>query len=113
MKNKIGDPQANGATATAVQLRPLADRVVVRPLGREEMTKSGIVLPDTAKEKPQRGTVVAAGAGRRDDDGERIPMDVVVGDEVLFAKYGGTEFKHDDEDLLILSEKDILAVVGS
>jgi chaperonin GroES len=99
------------ATAAATQLRPLGDRLVVRPAGREEATKSGIVLPDTAKEKPQRGTVIAAGAGRRDDDGERIPLDVVVGDQVLFAKYAGTEFKLDDEDLLILSEKDILAVL--
>ena len=113
METKIMDPKANGATATAVQLRPLADRVVVRPSLREEMTKSGIVLPDTAKEKPQRGTVVAAGEGRRGDDGERIPLDVKVGDEVLFAKYAGSEFKLDDEELLILAEKDILAVVGS
>jgi chaperonin GroES len=107
------ETMTNGAAASVLQLRPLADRVVVRPLGREEMTKSGIVLPDTAKEKPMRGTVVAAGAGRRDDDGDRIPMDVAVGDQVLFAKYGGTEFKHDDEEFLILSEKDILAVVAS
>jgi chaperonin GroES len=77
------------------------------------MTKSGIVLPDTAKEKPQRGTVIAAGQGRRDEDGDRIPMDVSVGDEVLFAKYAGTEFKLEDEDLLILSEKDILAVISA
>jgi chaperonin GroES len=83
----------------------------VKPLGREETTKSGIVLPDTAKEKPQRGTVIAAGEGRRDDDGDRIPLDVNVGDQVLFAKYAGTEFKLDDEELLILSEKDILAVL--
>ena len=94
-----------------LQMRPLGDRIVVRPAGREDTTKSGIVLPDTAKEKPQRGTVIAAGAGRRDDDGDRIPMDVAVGDQVLFAKYAGTEFKLDDEDLLILSEKDILAVL--
>ena len=105
--------KTNGAAATAVTLTPLGDRVVIRPAGKEEMTKSGIVLPDTVKEKPQRGTVLAAGKGRRDDDGKRIEMDVQVGDEVLFAKYAGTEFKHDDEDLLILSEKDILAVVGS
>jgi chaperonin GroES len=96
---------------TATKLKPLGDRLVVRPAGREEMTKSGIVLPDTAKEKPQRGEIVAAGEGRRDDDGDRIPMDVSVGDQVLFAKYAGTEFKIDDEDLLILSEKDILAIV--
>src|SRR5688572_5045026 len=104
---------ANGVAATATHLRPLGDRVVVKPAAREEMTKSGIVLPDTAKEKPQRGTIIAAGQGRRDDDGDRIPLDVNVGDEVLFAKYAGTEFKLDDEDLLILSEKDILAVVAS
>ncbi|MFN8593856.1 MAG: co-chaperone GroES [Thermomicrobiales bacterium] len=95
----------------AINWRPLGDRVVVRPSGREETTKSGILIPDTAKEKPQRGTVVAVGAGRRDEDGERIPMDVTVGNEVLFAKYAGTELKIDDEEYLILSEKDILAVI--
>jgi chaperonin GroES len=104
--------ESNGAAATAVNLTPLGDRVVVKPLGREETTKSGIVLPDTAKEKPQRGTVVAAGPGRRDDDGDRIELDVKVGDQVLFAKYSGTEFKLDDEELLILAEKDILAIVN-
>jgi chaperonin GroES len=104
--------ETNGATATAVKLTPLGDRVVVRPLGRDETTKSGIVLPDTVKEKPQRGTVIAAGQGRRDDDGDRIPLDVQVGDQVLFAKYSGTDFKLEEEELLILSEKDILAVVG-
>ncbi len=103
--------ESNG-TAVASKLTPLGDRVVVKPAGREEMTKSGIVLPDTAKEKPQRGTIIAAGQGRRDEDGERIPLDVKVGDEVLFAKYAGTEFRLEDEDLLILSEKDILAVVS-
>jgi chaperonin GroES len=103
--------ESNGAAATATKLKPLGDRVVVKPLGREETTKSGIVLPDTAKEKPQRGTIVAAGEGRRDDDGDRIPLDVQIGDQVLFAKYAGTEFKLEDDDLLILSEKDILAVI--
>jgi chaperonin GroES len=103
--------ESNGAAATATKLKPLGDRVVIKPLGREETTKSGIVLPDTAKEKPQRGTIVAAGEGRRDDDGDRIPLDVEVGDQVLFAKYAGTEFKLDDDELLILSEKDILAVI--
>ncbi len=103
---------ADTATAVASKLKPLGDRLVVRPAGREEMTKSGIVLPDTAKEKPQRGSVIAVGEGRRDDDGDRIPMDVSVGDEVLFAKYAGTEFKIEDEDLLILSEKDILAIIS-
>jgi chaperonin GroES len=96
----------------ATQLKPLGDRLVIKPAGREETTKSGIVLPDTAKEKPQRGTILAAGDGRRDDDGKRIELDVKVGDEVLFAKYAGTEFKLEDEDLLILSEKDVLAVIG-
>jgi len=94
----------------ALKLRPLSDRVVVKPLPREEVTKSGIVLPDTAKEKPQEGEVIAAGPGRL-DDGERQPMDVKVGDKVLYAKYAGTEFKLDDDELLILSEKDILAVL--
>ena len=103
--------QSNG-TEVAAKLRPLGDRVVVRPSGREETTKSGIVIPDTAKEKPQRGTVVAVGEGRRDEDGNRIPMDVTAGAEVLFAKYSGTEFKLEDEELLILSEKDILAIVA-
>ena len=102
--------KGNG-TATAVKLQPLGDRVVVQPAEREETTKSGIVIPDTAKEKPQRGTIIAVGKGRRDEDGDRIPMDVSVGDTVLFAKYAGTEFKFEDEEYLILSEKDILAKV--
>jgi len=100
------------ATEIAAKLRPLGERVVVRPSSREETTKSGIVIPDTAKEKPQRGTIVAVGEGRRDEDGNRIEMDVTAGQEVLFAKYSGTEFKLEDEDLLILSEKDILAIVA-
>jgi chaperonin GroES len=99
------------ATATATKLRPLGDRVVIQPTPREEMTKSGIVLPDTAKEKPQEGTIIAAGPGRINDDGEREPMDVKQGDKVLYAKYAGTEFKIDNEELLIVSQKDILAVV--
>ena len=97
--------------ASATKLRPLGDRVVVKPIAREEMTKSGIVLPDTAKEKPQEGEIIAAGPGRLNDDGEREAMDVKVGDKVLYAKYAGTEFKVDDEELLIVSQKDILAVV--
>lgn len=103
--------KTNG-TAVTSKLQPLGDRVVVKPAGKEEMTKSGIVLPDTAKEKPQRGSILAIGAGRRDDDGKRIELDVKVGDEVLFAKYAGTEFKLEEEDLLILAEKDILAIVS-
>jgi chaperonin GroES len=102
---------SNGASATALKLSPLGDRVVIKPAGREETTKSGLVLPDTAKEKPQKGTIIAAGPGRRDEDGDRIELDVKVGDTVLFAKYAGTEFKLEDEDLLILAEKDILAVI--
>jgi chaperonin GroES len=95
----------------ALGLRPLGDRVVVKPLAREEVTKSGIVLPDTAKEKPQQGEVLAVGPGRILDNGDRIKMDVSTGDRVLFAKYAGTEFKLEEDELLILSEKDILAVM--
>ena len=99
------------ATASATKLRPLGDRVVIQPTPREEMTKSGIVLPDTAKEKPQEGSVIAVGPGAFDNDGKCIAIDVKVGDKVLYAKYAGTEFKVDDEELLIVSQKDILAVV--
>jgi len=100
------------AKATAsTKLRPLGDRVVVKPTEREEMTKSGIVLPDTAKEKPQEGKILATGPGRILDDGTREPMDVKVGQKVLYGKYAGTEFKVDDDDLLIVSQKDILAIV--
>jgi chaperonin GroES len=94
-----------------LKLKPLADRVVVEPTEQEEMTTSGIFVPETAKEKPQKGTVVAAGPGRRDDDGKRIPMDVAVGDRVLYAKYGGTEVKLEDQKYLILKESDILAIL--
>jgi chaperonin GroES len=99
------------ATASATKLRPLGDRVVIQPTAREEMTKSGIVLPDTAKEKPQEGTILAAGPGAFDNDGKRVAMDVKKGDKVLYAKYAGTEFKIDGDDLLIVSQKDILAIV--
>jgi chaperonin GroES len=99
------------ATATATTLRPLGDRVVIQPTPREEMTKSGIVLPDTAKEKPQEGLIIAAGPGRLNDEGQREPMDVKVGDKVLYAKYAGTEFKIEGDEYLIVSQKDILAVV--
>jgi chaperonin GroES len=100
------------ATASTTKLRPLGDRVVIQPTPREEMTKSGIVLPDTAKEKPQEGNVLAVGPGRILDDGKRETVDVKVGDKVLYAKYAGTEFKVDENELLIVSQKDILAVVG-
>ncbi len=98
-------------SGTATGLKPLGDRLVVKPTPREEMTKSGIVLPDTAKERPQEGTIMAAGPGRTLDDGSREAMDVSVGQKILFQKYAGTEFKLDDEELLILSQKDILAVI--
>lgn len=93
----------------AIKLQPLADRLVVKPIEREEVTKSGIVLPDTAKEKPQEGEVVAAGPGRLSEDGKRIAMDVKVGDIVIYAKYGGTEIKVDNQELIILRESDVLA----
>ncbi len=97
----------------SLNLRPLGDRVVVKPLEREEVTKSGIVLPDTAKEKPQQGEVLAVGSGRVLDTGERVIPDVKQGEKVLFAKYSGTEFKLDQDELLILREADILAIVES
>ena len=116
---RVTEPSLAGApsgstpktTDTRTTMRPLGDRVAIRPTPREEMTRSGIVLPDTSKEKPQEGTIVAAGPGRLNDKGSREPMDVKAGDKVLYAKYAGTEFKLDDEDLLIVSQKDILAVV--
>jgi chaperonin GroES len=99
------------ATASSTKLRPLGDRVVIKPTPREEMTKSGIVLPDTAKEKPQEGEILAVGPGKVLDDGSREAIDVSVGQKVLYAKYAGTEFKVEGDDLLIVSQKDILAIV--
>ena len=99
------------ATASSTKLRPLGDRVVIKPAPREEMTKSGIVLPDTSKEKPQEGVILAVGPGRTLDTGSRETMDVAVGDKVLYAKYAGTEFKVEGEELLIVGQKDILAIV--
>lgn len=93
----------------AVKIRPLADRIVVRPIEREGMTKGGIVLPDTVKEKPQEGEVVAVGPGRLGEDGKRLAMEVKVGDIVIYTKYGGTEIRIDDEELMVLRESDILA----
>jgi chaperonin GroES len=95
-----------------VKLQPLADRIIVKPIEKEEVTKGGIVLPDTAKEKPQEGEVMAVGPGRLSDDGKRIAIDIKVGDKVIYAKYGGTEIKIDDEELVILRESDILAKRG-
>src|SRR5262245_43927506 len=106
-----GTPLASG-TKTASKLQPLGDRVVVKPTPREEKKKSGSVLPDTAKEKPQEGLILAVGPGRILDDGKREAMDVKVGQKVLYGKYAGTEFKVEDDELLIVSQKDILAIVS-
>lgn len=95
----------------SVNLKPLHDRIVVEPIEQEETTASGLVLPETAKEKPQEGTIMAVGPGRRDEDGDRIAMDVSVGDVVLYAKYAGTEVKISGKKFLILKESDVLAIV--
>jgi len=95
----------------ALKLRPLADRLVVEPTEREDVTASGIYVPETAKEKPQEGKVMAVGPGRRDEEGKRIPMDVAVGDRVLYTKYGGAEVKLEDKKYLILKESDLLAIL--
>lgn len=94
-----------------MKLNPLGDRVVIKPLEMEEVTKSGIVLPDTAKEKSQEGIVIAVGSGRLLENGTRVPLEVKEGDRVVYSKYGGSEFKNEGEELLILSERDILAIV--
>jgi chaperonin GroES len=96
----------------ALNFKPLGNRVLVEPIEQDEVTAGGIVLPDTAKEKPQQGMILAVGPGARDEDGERIPLDVAKGDKVLFAKYSGTEIKVDGKKYLILREDDILAIVG-
>ena len=95
----------------SVTIRPLEDRIVVKALEAEEMTASGLVIPDTAKEKPQEGEVLSVGPGRIDDSGNRVPLDISVGDVIIFSKYGGTEVKYSGEDYLILSARDVLAVV--
>jgi chaperonin GroES len=97
---------------TKVGIKPLEDRIVVQVLEAEQTTASGIVIPDTAKEKPQEGRVLAVGPGRFDDNGNRVPLDVAVGDVVIFSKYGGTEVKYSGEEYLILSARDVLAVVS-
>ncbi|HEY6496831.1 MAG TPA: co-chaperone GroES [Trebonia sp.] len=99
------------STATKVVLKPLEDRIVVQPLEAEQVTASGLVIPDTAKEKPQEGKVLAVGPGRFDDKGARVPVDVQVGDVVLYSKYGGTEVKYSGEEYLVLSARDVLAVI--
>jgi chaperonin GroES len=99
------------STATKVVLKPLEDRIVVQPLEAEQVTASGLVIPDTAKEKPQEGKVLAVGPGRFDDKGARVPVDVQVGDVVLYSKYGGTEVKYSGEEYLVLSARDVLAII--
>ena len=94
------------------KVKPLGDRLLIRPEDREATTASGLVLPDTAKEKPQEGTVIAAGSGRVTDDGKTVPLEINEGDKVLYAKYAGTELRLDDEDLLIVSERDVLAIIN-
>ncbi len=96
----------------SVNIKPLEDRIVVKPLEAEQTTASGLVIPDTAKEKPQEGEVVATGPGRIDDNGNRVPLDVAVGDKVIYSKYGGTEVKYAGSEFLILSARDVLAVVS-
>ena len=95
----------------SVSIKPLEDRIVVKAVEAETTTASGLVIPDTAKEKPQEGEVLAVGPGRVDDNGNRVPLDVAVGDKVIYSKYGGTEVKYDGEEYLILSARDILAIV--
>jgi chaperonin GroES len=95
----------------SVSIKPLEDRIVVRPMAAEQVTASGLVIPDTAQEKPQEAEVIAVGPGRVDDKGTRIPVDVAVGDTVIFSKYGGTELKYGGEEYLVLSARDVLAIV--
>jgi chaperonin GroES len=95
----------------SVSIKPLEDRIVVRPMAAEQVTSSGLVIPDTAQEKPQEAEVIAVGPGRVDDKGNRIPVDVKVGDMVIFSKYGGTELKYNGEEYLVLSARDVLAIV--
>ncbi|MDA1216002.1 MAG: co-chaperone GroES [Chloroflexi bacterium] len=96
----------------AQQLQPLGDRVLVKPSEREEQTKSGLVLPDTAQERPQEGSIIAVGPGRMTEEGKRVPLDLKAGDKVVYSKFAGTEYSNDGEDYLILTERDILAKVG-
>ena len=111
MKKAAPRPAAKNGSTGAGKLVPLHDRIVIRPVVQEEVLASGIVIPDTAKEKPQQGTVLAVGPGKLDDTGKRIPMDVQPGDRVLYAKYTGQEVKIDQEELIVISEKDVLAKV--
>jgi chaperonin GroES len=106
------DHQKVEVDIVSVNIKPLEDRIVVKPLDAEQTTASGLVIPDTAKEKPQEGEVLALGPGRVDDNGNRVPLDVAVGDKVIYSKYGGTEVKYAGEEYLILSARDVLAVVS-
>ena len=99
------------ATTTLKKLKPLSDRVLVKPLDKEQEKKGGIIIPDTAKEKPQEGEIIAAGPGKRDENGKVIPMDVKVGDKILYGKYSGSELKIEDEDYLIMHQEDILGII--
>ena len=109
--SRNGASKAKAPKAASTKLVPLHDRIVIRPVVQEEVLASGIVIPDTAKEKPQQGKVIAVGPGRLDDNGKRVAMDVKVGDRVLYAKYTGQEVKIDQEELIVLAEKDVLAKV--
>jgi chaperonin GroES len=111
--NRTSSPEKGRSTVTAtkVSIKPLEDRIVVQANEAETTTASGIVIPDTAKEKPQEGTVLAVGPGRIDDKGNRVPIDVAIGDTVLYSKYGGTEVRYGGEDYLVLSARDVLAVI--
>ncbi len=100
------------STTTTVKLTPLGDRVLIKPMPSEERTKGGVILPDTAKEKPQKGEVIAVGKGKLTDDGKRIEMEVKVGDKVLYGKYAGTEIKYEGEEYLIVKQSEILAIIG-
>ena len=111
--NVLIHPRSSEGVIVSVSIKPLEDRIVIKSLEAEQTTASGLVIPDTAKEKPQEGEVLAVGPGRWNEDGdERIPLDVKVGDRVIYSKYGGTEIKHGGEEYLILSARDVLAIVG-
>jgi chaperonin GroES len=111
LSHVVSNLRRSTVTATKVSIKPLEDRIVVQANEAETTTASGIVIPDTAKEKPQEGTVIAVGPGRVDDNGNRVPIDVSVGDVVLYSKYGGTEVKYAGEEYLVLSARDVLAVI--
>src|SRR5688572_29317280 len=112
IKSSLKQHESGGRSSVSVNIKPLEDRIVVKPLDAEQTTASGLVIPDTAKEKPQEGEVLAIGPGRIDDNGNRVPLDVSIGDKVIYSKYGGTEVKYAGDDYLILSARDVLVVVS-